>query len=323
MTYLEEHLDDLRALFDAVDRTADWTDDPDQLVAYMEQRWLGTEHGARSGKDELDPGAAERAWPVLERLGVVGQVAPPRAAYDQVVVMGASGIGLHRRLELVRTSGVETAMLTVLAGMRPTEPAARDGAIGELLAAEGRFGAAAGWAAPPAALRAHGLLTGVDELAAAAVVFSSETDLARLLIGKQWPAARLVGIETTDDGGVPNELGTRQVRHEDYAVPAGPISSIRLVNGKAVDRGAGRAPRPTSRSTIAEWLGREATGLGSVLVVVNQPHLWRVHRELQAEVVAAGRSDLVLDVAGCAVDPRTADLLLMLGEIPARINGER
>jgi len=328
MSYLDNHRDDLRELFQALDRNQDWTDDEAELVRYMERHWLGVEHGPGADKETFDSAAVDRAWPLLRRLGVVDRLNPPRTSYDHVIVMGAAGIGLHRRMELVRSSGVTSPVMTILAGMRPHSGLARDGGIDELLHTAGRFGAAsAEWTPPAELVRVQRLLGDVDPLVAAQVAFASETDLARLLLTKQWPMARLMGATFATDPGTPNELGPRRLLFEEYAVDSH-IGVIRLLNGAAVRRdhdGVPRPPRPTSRSTIREWVDLEGASLdgASVLAVVNQPHLARVRLDVGAELRELGRSDVSLDTAGCEALRDSADLNLLLGEIPARINAER
>lgn len=322
MGFLDDARPTLRALFDALGRREDWTDDDSALIGYMERRWLGIEHGPGVGKDAFDEAARERAWPLLRELGLVDRVDPPASSYDEVVVMGAAGIGLHRRLELVRTSGVATDLLTVLAGRRPHSGLARDGALDELLAPDGRFGSAPGWTVPAGLDRSATLLAALDPLLAAQAVLPSETDLARLVLGKQWPGLRPTGIRPTSDGGIANELGTRQVAWEEYDSSLG---RVRLLDGAAVDRGPGRPARPTSRSTLQEWIAAGFDDVREVLIVVNQPHLTRVRHDIRAELEAAGiggHDGPRIDIAGCAVLP-TVDLVLVLGEIPARINADR
>jgi hypothetical protein len=327
VSYLEEHRETLRQLFDALGRADDWTSDDDALVRYMEQRWLGVEHGPGSGKDAFDDDALERAWPLLQQLGVVDRVSPTETEYDHVVVMGASGIGMHRRLELVRLSGITARRVSVLVGLRPHSGLDRDGGLGELLAADGRFAAAPGWTAPAGLLRSQGLLgANVDPLVAAQVVLPSETDLARLLLLKQWPGLELVEVRTGGSPGVTNELGRRTVLLETYRESQSQTDYL-LLNGASVDRSdaeTNRPARPTSVSTITEWASVCLDPADrTVLVVVNQPHLTRVRRSVEATLVDLGRTGLAIEVAGCEVLRTSAQLPLILGELPARINDRR
>jgi hypothetical protein len=324
MSYLERHREKLHELFGILDES--WPSDDTSLIAHMESRWLGTEHGPGASKRVFDEGTKERAWPLLRELEVVDRADPPRAAYDQVIVMGAAGIGLYRRLEVVRLSGVAAQSLTVLAGLRPHSGLPRDGALNELLAEDGRFAAADGWTPPPLLIRQAGLLGDIDQLTAARIVIPSETHLARLLLGKHWPDVRLDSI-TVDSApyGVTNELGSRDIVLETYR-SQGAIPLLRILNGAPVRRDAGGTPRParpTSRSTIREWIEVAADGARSVLVVVNQPHLSRVRLDVLDELAKAGQADLDVDVAGAHALRDSADLNLLLGEIPARINAER
>jgi len=322
--YLERHRRKLRELFAVLGE--DWPGDDAALLGHMETRWLGAEHGPGRGKTVFGQDTKARAWPLLRELEVVDRADPPRASYDQVVVMGAAGIGLYRRLELVRSSAVTAGSLTVLAGLRPHSGLSRDGALDELLARDGRFAAADGWTPPPLLVHQAALLGDLDQLTAARIVTPSETDLARLLLAKHWPDMRLDSIAVdTAPNGVTNELGGRHVALETYR-SQGPIPLLRVLNGAPVRRDVDATPRParpTSRSTIREWIELAAGGARSVLVVVNQPHLSRVRLDVIDELAKAGLADLDVDVAGAHALQDSADLNLLLGEIPARINAER
>ncbi|EFC79869.1 hypothetical protein [Parafrankia sp. EUN1f] len=322
--YLERHRHRLRELFGVLGE--DWPGGDTALLHHMETRWLGAEHGPGGGKRTFDEGTRSRAWPLLRELEVVDRADPPRAAYDQVIVMGATSIGLYRRLGLVRHSGVTAASLTVLAGLRPHNGLPSDGALDELLATDGRFAAADGWTPPPLAVHQAALLGDLDPLTAARIVMPSETDLARLFLGKHWPDARLDSVAVdTAPGGVRNELGGRAVVLETYRA-GGTIPLLRVLNGAPVRRDLDATPRParpTSRSTIREWVELAAGGARSMLVVVNQPHLTRVRLDVVDELAKAGVRDLHIDVAGAQALRDSADLNLLLGEIPARINAER
>jgi hypothetical protein len=324
MSYLDRHREDIRELFAVLGE--DWPGDDAALVSHMGARWLGAEHGPGAGKRVFGEETKDAAWPLLRTLEVVDRADPPKSHYDQVVVMGAAGIGLYRRLDVVRRSGVTAGSLTVLAGLRPHSGLSRDGALGELLASEGRFAAADGWVAPPLLVHQAGLLGGLDQLTAARIVTPAETDLARLLLGKHWPDLRLSGVTVdTAPDGVTNELGSRAILLETYQSP-GPIPVLRILNGAPVRRdgdGTPRPARPTSRSTIREWIALGLAGAHSVLVVVNQPHLSRVRLDVLDELAKAGHADLDVDVAGAHALRDSADLNLLLGEIPARINAER
>ena len=325
MSYLDRHRTDLRDLFTVLEEP--WQSDDPALVSYMEQNWLGAEHGPGTGKRAFDETTRNAAWPLLQALEVVDRADPPRDQYDQVVVMGAAGVGLYRRLEVVRQSSIRAASLTILAGQRPHSGMARDGGLDELLAPDGRFAAADGWAPPPRLVYQAALLAekGVDPLTAARVVTPTETDLARLMLGKHWPDIQLesVTVDRMKDG-VRNELGHRDVAVETYTAN-GQIPLLRILNGAPVRRdtdGIPRPARPTSRSTIQEWASTLLDGARSILVVVNQPHLSRVRLDVLDELACTGHGGLSVDVAGAHALRDSADLNLLLGEIPARINAE-
>ncbi len=325
MTWLEVHLSALRRLFDVLGESEHWTDDPDPLVAWMERTWLGQEHGRQAGKPVYDDRSKEEALPLLAELGLTGRIEPPKERYDQIIVLGASGIGLHRRLELVRLSGVEAAGLTVLAGLRPHEKQSRDGSVDELLAAHGRFAAAPGWSVPAALALRAGILaeSKVDPLQAAAVLFPSETDLAELLLGKQWPSAHAIATTHGPPHPVTNELGQRDWTLREWSGDER-IPVLRILNGPPVVRtspdGSSRPARPTALSTFDEWLEEVAavTNPTDVLAVVNQPHLGRVRAQLLDRLASIDMTGMRMDVAGCET-PTDADLVLLLGEIPAWI----
>ena len=324
MNYLDRHRRTVAELFAALGENP--PQDDGDLVKYMERRWLRGEHGPGEGKPNYGPEIKERAWPLLRRLGLVDRVAPPRGEYDEVLVMGAASIGLHRRLELVRISGVQAPRLTILAGQRPHGGYARDGALDELLAADGRFAAVEGWQ-PPGILsfQASLLPQGLNALLAARILLPSETDLARLLLSKQWPGAILSEVEVDRDvPDVTNELGPRTFITETYRMD-GPIPVVQLWNGHAVERrdrdGNPLPARPTSRSTVQEWIAARAPLPARVLAVVNQPHLSRVRQDIREELDHLQPTQTVdLDVAGCEALIDSADLNLLLGEIPASIN---
>jgi hypothetical protein len=329
--YLSHHRDRIRRLFGLLDEPWDeqFERDPVALVRWMEQHWLGGEHGPGETKRAFTAAEQDAVWPLLGEFGLVDRLEPSRCAYDEVVVLGAAGIGIYRRLGLVRESGVTASRLTVLAGQRPHSGLSRDGDLDELLAEDGRFGAAAGWR-PPAGLEEVARIlrdAGLDALTAARAAVPSETDLARLLLGKHWPELRLLGVRPAPDRQeVVNELGFRSVAWEDYGgVPA--FGTVQLLDAAPVKRwsssGEELAARPTSRSQLREWAqALDGRPPDSLLVVVNQPHLARVRLDVEDEVaVLAGPVEV--EVVGCEVLRGGAlDLNLVLGEIPARINAE-
>lgn len=325
MSYFEQHRSVLRELFQVLGKDADWSDDPDVFVSHTLPRWLGTEHGQVGEKESFTDDQVAAARPLLSRLGLTQRVDPPKPQYDEVVVLGAAGIGLQRRLELVRTSGVHAEVLTVLAGMRPHLGAAghgRDGQIRELLASDGRFAATQGWRPPPELRHLTDLLTdlGVDGDDAARIVVPSETAIAKLLLLKQWPMLNLREIRLPDTAHEHEnaELGQREIQWYEWTGP-NHLPIVRLLNGRPVPRPHG-PPRPTTASTIEEW--REALpavdGRHSVLFVVNQPHLGRVASQLHELLSSQSDPSIDFDLAGCETLPDVS-IHLLLGELPARI----
>lgn len=329
--YLTHHLDRVQRLFDLLGEPWDPAFDEDhaELVRWMEQHWLGGEHGPGASKRTFTTAEQDAVWPVLGELGLIDRLEPARHEYDEVLVMGAAGIGIHRRLGLVRETGVTARRLTMLAGQRPHSGLDRDGDLDELLAAEGRFAAAAGWRPPPGLEHVANILrgAGLDALTAARAAVPSETDLARLLLRKHWPDLRLIGVRpATDLQEFVNELGVRSVAWEEYA-GASAFGTVQLLDAAPVERRSGSgealAARPTSRSQLREWVGAlNGRSPGSLLVVVNQPHLSRVRFDVEDELALLGRR-VEVEVVGCEVLRGGAvDLNLVLGEIPARINVE-
>jgi len=305
--------------------------DPASLVAWMERRWLGAEHGPGAEKPSYLHEAVMRAWPLLQRLDLVDRVEPARRTYDEVVVLGAAGIGLYRRLGLVRSSGVSAPLVSLLAGQRPHSRLARDGDAAELLDRRGRFAAADGWTPPAELLATERRLAaeGVSPLAAAAVLFPSETDLARLHVFKHWPTLKLVRVdEQTGPQEVLNELGPRAYVWEHYRSDD-PVREVRILNAAPVRRVGGDGgeypARPTSLSSLREWAAVVAeaapTSVTSMLFVVNQPHLTRVALDVR-RVMGEFGIEAEIDVAGCEVLRESVDINLVLGEIPARINAD-
>lgn len=315
----------LRALFQALGKEDDWSEDPAEIAAHTLPRWLGAEHGPGAGKEIFTDEQITDVRPLLKDLGLTGRVEPPQPRYDEVLVMGAAGIGLHRRAALVVDSGVAASRLTILAGLRPHSGHPRDGGLQELLAGDGHLAGRPGWQPPPRAAHVADLLAdaGVDDLTAARIVFPDETALAELVVVKHWPGARKVGVTPVTSAHEPaNELGQRDHAMTTWEPGRGPIPVLRILNGAPVQRRHG-PPRPTSRSTLAEWealSGDEAAG-ASLLLVVNQPHLARVALELRRHMTELGRDDVRMDFAGCEPLPDVG-IHLLLGELPARLLAE-
>jgi hypothetical protein len=320
--YLEAHRELLRSLFETLGET--FLEDDDDLIRWMEARWLGAEHGPGQGKPTYTERQVNALWPLLEELGLLSEVRPARREYDEVLVFGAAAIGLYRRLGLVRDTAVSAPLLSVLAGQRPHQLHDRDGSVQEYVDASGRFAAAEGWS-PSADLvaAAQDLLdAGCSGLDAAAELFPSETDIARALMQKHWPSLRSTSIDKPNASqDVTNVLGERTFVWEHFS-HEGPIPRMRLLNAAPVVRSGGPA-RPTSRSSLREWLASLDTPPQSLLAVVNQPHLGRVSLDIRSEINSYGMSVPRIEVVGRDVLQESVDVNLILGEIPARINAER
>lgn len=328
MSYFDQHRTVLRQLFHVLGKDDDWSDDPELFVSHTLPRWLGTEHGQVGDKEPFTDSQILAARPLLSQLGLTDRVDPPQTRYDEVVVLGAAAIGLHRRLELVRTSGVRAEVLTVLAGMRPHPGAAgrgRDGGIRELLASAGRFAATDGWKPPALASHLADLLSGlgVNDDDAARIVLPSETAIAKLLLAKHWPSLQLREIRVPDSPHEHEntELGQREILWYEWSGPP-ELPRVRLLNGQPVARPHG-PPRPTTASTIEEWLESlpAAENSHSVLFVVNQPHLGRVALTLKELLSRQVAPRIEFDIAGCET-LTDVSIHLLLGELPARIASE-
>jgi hypothetical protein len=327
---MAKHHNTLRELFAVLGKDADWTDDVDRLTDHMFAVWFGREHGAAADKEQYDDGQLAAARPLLRHLGLNDRADPPSARYDEVVVMGAAGIGLYRRARLVVDTGVAARGITVLAGVRPHSGHPRDGDLNEWLANDGRYSPLGGWEPPPGVRHAADVLAGaaVDPLVAAQAVLRDETGMAELLIRKVWPGVvptATVPVDGPDP--VVNELGQRDWVLRTWAHD-GPIPMVRLLNGAAAERhgpdGQPLPARPTSRSTVMEWVARVVPDpqVRRVLLVVNQPHLARVALSIMDLLEELGRGDVQLETAGCET-LTDVSIHLLLGEIPARITLER
>ena len=343
--WLEEHREDIGALFEALELSAEWREDDAELISYMELSWLRGEHGQQPDKPTFTPEQEAAARPILERLGFSRQIEPPAPEYDEILVFGAATLGMYRRLDLVQATGVRADALTVLAGLRPHERGARelearekgtsvsaehaaasvrrDGGATELLDLTGRFSARPGWDAGGHLWQLELLRAAdVDDGLAGAILFPSEAHLAELVLTKIYPGAQPVSTQHAPPHEVTNELGQRPWAVRTWEAP-GPVPVIRVLNGSPVNRGE-RPSRPTSISTFDEWLDRYQADPTprSILCVVNQPHIGRVRLELVEHVETIGRSDLTLDFAGCGV-LADSPVNVQLGEIPAYALADR
>jgi len=335
--WFSRHASDLRVLFDLLGLDAP-VDDAEALAEWCEREgWYG-EHGRQPGRPRFDEATVAAARPLLQRIGLDGQVDPPDEEFDEIVVMGAAGIGMHRRIGLVADSTVRAARMTVLAGLRPHEGArshpdgrTNDGLLSELLAVDGRFPARPGWSPHPLHLHLQALLGAIDDHAAAAITFPTETDLAVLSLSKHYPHATLRSTLHEPPHGVTNELGQREWATRTWDNPPGNrIPRLVVQNSAPVERhnyatGERIASRPTATSSFAEWLARHETSGSTpdrILVVVNQPHLGRIYQQVRDHLTSAGLSGMSVEVAGCAT-LQDVDLNLLLGEIPRWIRADR
>jgi hypothetical protein len=231
---------------------------------------------------------------------------PETQDYDEIVVLGAAARGIWRRLAFVDEHALRSPVLTVLAGRRPHLRAAgagRDGDIRALLDPGGPFPPDAAWQAPASLVaRRAALGADADPWDVAAGLVPDETALAFLLLDRRWPRA---GSSTTtllaDGREVVGEIECGSDGSLTRGAVEGRFGTVRVLDGHPVHRANGRA-RPTTASTLADWLRRDPGADGPrsrrILVVSSQPHLHRVERIL-AELDASARLHADLEVTGC------------------------
>jgi hypothetical protein len=295
---------------------------------------------ARTGDPDLDdraagaicdPMADREVERILWSSALVRGREPGREVYEEVVVLGAASAGMWRRLEFVARRRISTPVLTVLAGRRAHLWAmgnGRDGDVGALLGPGGPFPAADGWVAPARLIDRWDRSAHADGWRLAAELFTDESSLALALIDRMWPDAMSARIGTTVLPDGREVVGRVTLAAGGYLEREGVVpdlARVRVLDAPPVRRSNGPS-RPTTASTLSEWIARGVGSTGGrrrVLVVTGQPHLARVERTLEA-LGASARLDADLEVAGCSARPpvRTAvllrELVLMVAEARSR-----
>lgn len=323
---------ELKGLFEALERENEWSDDPQQMLPYLREKWIGIEHGNHFTKDQFTDEQVVAARPWLHALGLTMAQRPRRNAhFDQVVIGGGTMITNYRRVGFVDElidMGVKIDKLVFWLGRRPATD--RDGTAQELLSPTGKLAGESVKRNPwvqdlikRGALKTPGALK------------LTETDLGRVAVlkifdGKMMPyrvdlsalnekhrrADLLDSIER-----MPEEYVT------DYYFRTDEGLEIALLNGKSVSRGIDsdgkpRPRRPTTASTTKEWLERHSPPENAkILYVTGNPHMLRMAEDTYAVMRQMGRDDIELSIAG--IEPYEGmDIHIYLGEIARLIDND-
>lgn len=304
-SFYETNKEDLRQLFALAGHEQEWSEDPtDQMfVDYIRRGWIGKEHGDKEGKDVFSDEQIDAMLPHLENLGITGEVLPdPDSSYESTIVLGATSTAVKRRDEVltkVIEEGVDVGNVYYLLGERPRMD--RDGTDEELLSTEGRLGGHDISENPWVTNRVRGAMEGTARPL-------TETDLGRIVISKALngnmapyridvPIVSINGVDTGIGQKLPGaDLPHRELLDQHFVTDDG-LSRV-IVNGDAVSRGADKAPRPTTSSTVEEWLDRYPPAeSASVLVVSSNPHGDRQLRAVREVLERMGRSDIHVELA--------------------------
>lgn len=326
--FFEPNHADLHELFMALGRQEQWSDDPRDMLPYIRERWIGSEHGNSTAKDQFTADQVAAAMPILGRMGFSAETLPPDGAYfDDVIIVGGTAQANYRRtavaLSAINDHGVTADRITIWAGQRPRE--ARDGTNAELLATEGRF-AGADVSQDPwvQMLQSEGRL---DEQNPWGL---TETDSAIWMLKKQAGRLALSGANLdantdiwrnpADRVPLPDDVPSRIFESFEFQTDGG--QPILVMNAAAVDRGEGRPRRHTTRSCAIEWLENHTPPQGArVLFVSSNPHTLRTAQDTYQVLREMGRGDIQLVVAGASA-PGNATIQLFLGEVGRLIDND-
>ncbi|HEY5442549.1 MAG TPA: hypothetical protein VIJ68_03355 [Candidatus Saccharimonadales bacterium] len=293
--FFDTHRDDLYELFVALDRERQWADGPAELLPYTQAKWVGREHGNSVEKDQFTSESEEAAQEIFTRIGLRGEVLPPKDSYEQAVIIGGMMRVNRERTgftkQLLDEGRIKTKQIVFWAGQRARER--RDDAEVSKM--------------DMAALSANAWVR--DELSLSSVPgkesFATETHLTRLAYLEAFgPQAVLKATSLRTEQG---EAASYTLKTDDYP-------DFVLMNCQAVVRARGPA-RHTTVSCAAEWLETVAPRVASkVLLVAGNPHTLRNARDIQAVIRHQDRADIDLSVCGPAAAPN-ASIQLFLGEI--------
>lgn len=119
--FFDQHADSLYQLFMALGREHEWAGNPEQLLAYTQSKWVGSEHGNSQGKDQFSRDQEEAARVPLTEMGLVDEVVASSETYGQVVIVGALMRANRERLAYVRRLNIESSGIVFWAGQRLRE----------------------------------------------------------------------------------------------------------------------------------------------------------------------------------------------------------
>lgn len=336
--YWKTQKENIHNLFKILGKENEWSDNIEELLPFIRRAWIGKEHGSK-GKEVYTQEQAEAILPVLERMGLTGEIVPPPGYVDQVLILGGKIVALDKRMALaawLRKHGIIAGSVVILAGQRLLEPE-DEGSRADLISPNGRFSGEV-YSDDPWASR-------VEDRA----LPLTEYDLARLMMLEKFGKAAVVGatLELHDATGMTEqevqEMFLRMYGENvsprvekdvyfDVRLPgegSGESQRFVIVNGRLVARKQGE-PRPTTLSTALEWVERTAPKRlaegkkSKVAVLSGNPSTYRSTEEIQLVLDAAGRDDIELIEAGTAVTPGQAlkTLYAALGEVGRRLDNE-
>lgn len=319
----------IRELFDVLGHADIWSEDltDAHLLEFMRSAWIGQEHGYAADKIQYPEDLLEGALSLMDRMSLTGGVWPKSGGqFDYTVALGATEPAMVRRAdfayELYR-GGVGLGHEFYLVGERPRID--RDGTDEDLLL-PGKFGSNDIHTNPWVQHRVVPAMEGAD------IHPITEFDLARLVLSKMLdgdmapyridlPIASIDGRSTGEGVKLENsDMPPREHLDAHFVVQG---RDMTLINGRAVDRGGDRVPRPTTESTIREWLERYPPKQDAkVLVVTSNPHGLRQLETFKRILAEYGREDVGFELAA-APPPATMDRKALayngLGEVARMI----
>lgn len=333
--FFEPYKEELKELFTALNREDQWTDNPVDMLPYIQAGWIGSEHGNSTQKDQFTEDETAAAMVILEKMGFTGELLPdPDAAFDQTVVVAGTTTANYRRFQLTQSArqhGTDLGTEVWLVGQRPRE--ARDGTNDALLGTEGLY-AGNDISDNPWANHARKMIEESAEGGAESWKFT-ETDTARIALLK------VIGGDLK-----PDRIDLNLIRATDAENPLGakiPVEGapardmtayhfktdddheIVLLNAGAVERRNGDKiidPRHTTASATKEWLEKMPPKQGArVLYVTGNPHSLRTTQDTYAMLQQMGRGDIELVVAG-TTPAAGSPIQTYLGEIGRLINND-